>query len=342
MHSIKELLMALCIVFPIYVFSQTVVEVRVASVYSDVCDLDGFAAGDSDNYWSAKADDGGGLTGDYVYEHTANNPGQLNVNTTFFSETYASSPPSSIDISWDAFENDGTPGIPVPQAAGSGSITININYGVSAGVWHNTIVDTDAVSGFCTGDVNWRMTFQVRHDTPLPVEMIHFTCHPTQSQEIHLEWEVASELNNHGFEIERSVDGKLYTQIGFVPSKHSSGTGGFSTYQFMDRKPKENNFYRLRQVNFDGTFEYSTAILVELELTNSMQLFPNPFEEEITLRSQENESVEIFVYDLNGKVVEKINSTERTIKFGKSLPKGSYYIQVNRFHKSESFTIVKR
>ncbi|MEM7296652.1 MAG: T9SS type A sorting domain-containing protein [Bacteroidota bacterium] len=342
MQSIKGLLMGLSFLFSIAVSSQTIVEVRVVSVYSDVCDLDGFASGDSDNYWAATADDGAGVTADFVHELTANNPGLINLNTTFFSESYVSSPPASIDINWEAFENDGTPGIPIRDAPGSGSVTLNINYGLSAGTWHSTVLETDAVSGFCTGDVNWRMTFQVRHDLPLPVELISFSGQSTHDQEVKLEWEVASELNNHGFEIERSSNGSSYTQIGFVKSQYSNGTGGFAKYQYLDQSASEKNFYRIRQVDFDGSFEYSSAVYVENNQNNEILVFPNPFEDEITLRSLKNENLEILVYDLNGKMVEKIESFKKRIDFGKSLPRGTYYLQINRDAESEYHKVIKR
>jgi hypothetical protein len=95
----------------------------------------------------------------------------------------------------------------------------------------------------------------------LPVEMVSFSAN-TNGNSVNLEWITASETNNRGFSVEKSFDGSNFTEVGFVAGKGSSSL--MNKYSFT-----ENNagapvvYYRLKQVDFDGTASYSETIKVE-------------------------------------------------------------------------------
>ena len=92
----------------------------------------------------------------------------------------------------------------------------------------------------------------------VPVELINFIGHIVGT-EIVLEWTTATETNNSGFEIERKFDSDDWQNIGFVPG-HGSSTERHS-YQFIDHPDKNGYYiYRLKQIDFDGTFEYSNEV----------------------------------------------------------------------------------
>jgi hypothetical protein len=113
----------------------------------------------------------------------------------------------------------------------------------------------------------------------IPVELTSFSA-TVNDNEIKLVWNTATELNNYGFEVERSVDNNSWTAIGFVDGNGT--TSNPNSYTFID---KVNNLsgsytYRLKQVDHDGSYEYSKSIEVVLGTPTAYKLdqnYPNPF-----------------------------------------------------------------
>jgi hypothetical protein len=116
----------------------------------------------------------------------------------------------------------------------------------------------------------------------IPVEMTAFTA-SVNTNNITLNWSTASELNNRGFEVERSKfqlsNERSWLKIGFVDGKGT--TTDKTVYHFLDNNVDPGNYlYRLKQIDFDGTFSYSEEIEVEVGLPISFTLeqnYPNPF-----------------------------------------------------------------
>ncbi|MBJ6111069.1 right-handed parallel beta-helix repeat-containing protein [Hymenobacter sp. BT523] len=113
--------------------------------------------------------------------------------------------------------------------------------------------------------------------TPLPVELARFTAEP-QGADAVLHWATASEKNNDRFEIEASADGRAFRRVGQVAGHGSSAQP--HDYQFVDlgiaRHGTSRVFYRLRQVDRDGTFSYSPLRTVAVSGAAGLALFPNP------------------------------------------------------------------
>jgi hypothetical protein len=122
-----------------------------------------------------------------------------------------------------------------------------------------------------------RSAFETDLDFIVPVELISFTAN-VNNGDVELNWMTATELNNSGFEIERSIDDEDFEVIAFVQ--------GFGTttepkeYSYTDEKVSGFLKYRLKQIDFDGTFEYSTTIEVHSYSILNFELhqnYPNPF-----------------------------------------------------------------
>lgn len=149
----------------------------------------------------------------------------------------------------------------------------------------------------------------LRYDdtTYIPVELLSFEGR-TQNNKIILSWETASEINNLGFEILRSPDLIKWDIIGFVPGKGTTTETNY--YSFMDKQVfnGENN-YRLKQIDFDGSFNYSEEISVYYEnLPVNFELsqnYPNPFNPSTVIRYQipVSEYVTLKVHDILGNEV---------------------------------------
>ncbi len=96
--------------------------------------------------------------------------------------------------------------------------------------------------------------------TPLPVELVSFTA-KLQDEQVVLDWKTASELDNNYFSIEQSTDGRLFKELERV--KGAGTTNISQTYQFFDSNPDDGvNYYRLRQVDFNGDESFSSIVQV--------------------------------------------------------------------------------
>lgn len=178
----------------------------------------------------------------------------------------------------------------------------------------------------------------------IPVELTSFTANLIDNNII-LNWTTASETNNSGFAVERSVDNKFYEQIGFIPG--SGTTTERRSYSFTDTSPGEGKFYyRLKQIDYNGTFEYSS--IVEVEITSPkefalMQNYPNPFNPSttFTFNIPANELVNLKVYDVMGNEVATLVNEEKSagsysIEFDASkLASGTYFYKLQAGEKSE-------
>ncbi len=153
----------------------------------------------------------------------------------------------------------------------------------------------------------------------VPVELISFSVSVSGSN-IELNWQTATETNNSGFEIERSLDNLNFSEIGFVPG--SGTTTEPMNYNYSDNSVGSGKYYyRLKQVDYDGSFDYSNVVYVEIGLPSEFSLeqnYPNPFNPstKISFTIPTKEFVSLKVYDIMGNEVTKLVNEE--------MPAGSY------------------
>lgn len=177
--------------------------------------------------------------------------------------------------------------------------------------------------------------------TPLPVELISFEAHALGETAM-LRWTTASELNNSHFVIERKVNSGNWTPIGRV-----EGTGTTQEkhhYEFVDNNPAiGNNFYRLRQVDFDGKFELSPTRLVEFNnhTPKDVVIFPNPTNGSINVAGVDEIS-SLKVISMDGRVLlYKDNIHQTTDKLDiQILGTGLYLLEIELDEGNK--TVVKR
>ncbi len=171
----------------------------------------------------------------------------------------------------------------------------------------------------------------------LPVEMTFFTA-VTDGQDVQLKWATASEQGNSGFDVEHRV-GETYTKLGFVDGAGTTSEETNYSFRVEDLEPG-THYFRLRQINNDGSSTYSAEVEATIELDRSYRLtasYPNPFHprSSFTLTVGKTQDVEIGVYNLVGQKVatlfdEKLQANEisqHTID-GTSLPSGVYIVRV--------------
>jgi hypothetical protein len=117
--------------------------------------------------------------------------------------------------------------------------------------------------------------------TPLPVTWYYFNGYYADGKAF-VEWRTASEINNSGFEVERSHDGTTFTKIGWVEGHGTTNEEQY--YLFSDGQPQQGwNYYRLKQIDHDGKFEYSRLIPVYVDDLQQVEIYPNPFRDHLFL-----------------------------------------------------------
>jgi len=143
--------------------------------------------------------------------------------------------------------------------------------------------------------------------TPLPVELAGFTA-TVNHNDVALSWTTATEMNNYGFDIERSAQSAAWVKIGFVAG--SGTTNAPKEYVFADKDiPQGTYSYRLKQIDRDGMFHYSQVVDVNINGVplkfGLAQNFPNPFNPstKISYQIPVDGFVSIKVYDVIGREV---------------------------------------
>lgn len=120
--------------------------------------------------------------------------------------------------------------------------------------------------------------------SPQPVELIDFRVIENRDHYAELSWVTESENNNKHFEVERSLDGRNFAALGVVNGNGNSTA--LQTYSFIDKFPVSFAYYRLKQVDYDGAFEFSNIITLKMDdfKPKVIDAFPTIAENEITLR----------------------------------------------------------
>ncbi len=173
---------------------------------------------------------------------------------------------------------------------------------------------------------------------PVPVELTSFTS-SVGKEGITLNWATATETNNHGFEIERSADGKTFYRIGFVEGKGTSTEK--HSYSYMDKikySGSQHVYYRLKQMDFDGRANYSKILDVKFDVPGVFSLsqnYPNPFNPttKINYAVPEQSLVTIKLFNVLGQeVMTLVNSVKEA---------GSYEVNLNASNLSSGIYIYK-
>ncbi len=167
----------------------------------------------------------------------------------------------------------------------------------------------------------------------LPVQLISFNGRQEGNQ-VKLSWLTATETNNDHFEVERSENGADYISIGSVKGNGNSLVQ--QEYTFTDLNPdKGNNYYRLRQMDFNGEASYPSKILSIKTANATVELFPNPSQGvfNLNLRNYNNTECKLEVLNFLGQTMMSENLMVDKIDYIKTmdfsgLNKGLYYLVI--------------
>jgi len=188
----------------------------------------------------------------------------------------------------------------------------------------------------------------VLYTGPLPVELVSFSARISDNRVI-LNWSTATEVNNYGFEIQRSVQTDKWEVLGFIEGHGNSNSP--KEYSFTDTEVNSSGvyYYRLKQIDNDGAYEFSNQLEVNFEAPDNLKLnqnYPNPFNPSTTISFNLPESgiVTLRIYNLIGEEVKTLveGYTEagiHTFSFNaEGYPSGMYLYRLN----TNGFTETKK
>ncbi len=266
----------------------------------------------------------------------------------------------------EIIDNDGVAGVDFDQIVVSGTATLggstlNLTFNYEPSVGHTfQIINATTINGnFGTINVTpaHTVTFdnstgEVEVTSVVPVELVSFQAQKA-NESIQLTWQTASETNNQGFEVQwaapqRQVGSQQLAKdspslwdwqpVGFIAGVGTSFET--QTYSFHHQQPRESiKYYRLKQVDFDGAFEYSNIVSVDLlnESLVNLRVVPNPVRDgSFTLYFPENdlEQFPVFLYDAMGREVQSMLAVGSESDFSvNELPEGLYFLRVEGFGK---------
>jgi hypothetical protein len=174
----------------------------------------------------------------------------------------------------------------------------------------------------------------------VPVTLLSFKGERTTAGN-KLEWTTATEINNAGFELERSANGRAFSKLTFVASKASGGNSTLQfTYVFTDAKAQltTNSYYRLKQIDKDGKATYSNVVLIHGDKVNAIELtglYPNPAKANVNvlLASPKMSEVTLVVTDVTGKIImqktDKVQAGSNNLNLDvRALTNGQYFLKI--------------
>lgn len=175
----------------------------------------------------------------------------------------------------------------------------------------------------------------------LPIKVKNFTAHSIGANSVMLRWASVFEANSYKYVVQKSTDGRNFTDVGELNAAgHSLQT---INYTFNDKQASNGgSFYRLKLVDLDGSVDYTKIIYInngEVTFT-SLSIFPNPFRSEVQLKGVASSDVNrknIRIYSAMGAEVNYRVIGGNSIVIDPSLPKGVYILRL----KGQAFKLFK-
>ncbi len=233
-------------------------------------------------------------------------------------------------------------GMGIPDITSLSDLSLVLSTGASGGLFSSATGTTSDASVNRTTmslpDLNNTFYFGSTNGNALPVTITEFYSVVNQNNAF-LYWSTSAELNNSGFELQRSEDRTQWKPIGFI--KGNNTTNELNSYSFSDKNLKTGKYYyRLKQIDYNGNYEFfdlaSTVSIGKPVNSDAFQNYPNPFNPSTNISfSIANDSyVQLYVYNITGEVVKNLidgnlNAGYNSINFnGEGLASGVYFYRI--------------
>ncbi|TAE75674.1 MAG: T9SS C-terminal target domain-containing protein [Bacteroidetes bacterium] len=159
---------------------------------------------------------------------------------------------------------------------------------------------------------------------PLPITLLSFTGNRQNDNDVLLKWTTATEINNKGFEIEQSTNAQDFQKINFVDGAGNSTT--IKNYELIVNNLSDA-YYRLKQIDFDGSFSYSNIIFIKGN-DNIINVYPNPTTEKININTSKLRFNYKLVSSQGVNVLEGDSANKNVTIDVSTLAKGLYLLHI--------------
>jgi trimeric autotransporter adhesin len=228
-------------------------------------------------------------------------------------------------ILWHGISGSGSLPVAIDSAIGSSLIFTDNNLAnLSTGYYYVEITNG-------TGKIITAPIWYTRNDagTVTPVTLSFFTVQKNDNK-AKIEWVTEQEINSSKFIVERSTDGRTWSSIATVNATGNSTTR--NTYSIIDYAPlKGINYYRLKQIDIDGKFEYSVVRSAIFNLAYNIIVSPNPAIDfiNVSINKTDNKNIQIQIADMSGKVIRNVISNQSLTSISTNgIAKGMYLVKV--------------
>ncbi len=239
---------------------------------------------------------------------------------------------ANLPVRWEKIEGEGTVTFSNPQ-----SLTTNVVFSQS-GTYRLRLIAED-MSTIASDNKYTTLSddITVVINPIVPVELMDFKGIITKNGN-ELSWSTASESANKSFELERSNEAINWELIGQLNGKGT--TNNVNNYLFTDKNPFPIAYYRLKQIDFNGNFNYSKVISLKSIKKETIELFPNPFFNNLVIKINElKPPFELKIFDILGRIWSINTANYNEIKINtEHLINGNYFIEI----KNKELTVIKK
>jgi serine protease AprX len=241
-----------------------------------------------------------------------------------------------------------------PLVSGVSALLLEANPGLTPMELRDIFRSTSSQSSSPNREYGWGIVdaLGALNSSLVPVELTAFYG-SYQNGSVILEWITSTETNNQGFEIQRRNDNSLFEPIGFLDGKGTSTNR--VTYSFIDNNLASKRYsYRLKQIDFDGSFQYSSEVVVDIPFLEDYVLhqnYPNPFNPStrISFTVPEKSFIKITLNDILGREIrtlfnEEVTAGTKELEIdGSSLSSGNYIVRMiaGNVQKIQKITLLK-
>lgn len=201
------------------------------------------------------------------------------------------------------------------------------------------------VSEFLTDNENLITFGSDSENTSFPVTFISFAGNQIGNKVL-LSWVTTAEIDNKGFEIEKSTDGEEFVGIGFVAASESDELR--KKYSYEDNEAFASSSYRLKQIDYNGSYKYSRVIYVSVEENNVLPFFkPNPFQGRVELEMvEDHQQLQGELRSVKGDLLGDFKGNVREINESlnirlNSLTQGVYYFIISTLNSRRTIKLLK-
>lgn len=258
----------------------------------------------------------------------------LAIANVTFNARRSSNGPTTIELfTQNGAEGEVSRGSIAPTTSDA-TYSISFTYNTNGAPLTFRLYGYNAINGTGTFRIN---SLSVNGNVPLPVTLTSFKA-SMLGKEVILDWNTTDESKFSHFSIERSHDAKSFEAIDKVYAKATTTTDK-TAYQFVDKTPNFGiNYYRLRQVDIDGSYEYSRIISANMTETSPVVIYPNPTADFIRIKNGEEEAIKSYqIFTNTGRLIRQSDSSVSEISV-QDLPSGTYFLQL----KNERNILINR